>query len=312
MERITAEPGGWHGAVHEIYQTLEQDDWRLSRCQGLHCLQRYAAASSAVWHTSAFGHRSGVLTQSPGLPLPVEQLFASANDYEITAWADGWLLSLKLAHFNTVSRLISQICIYWRAHQSNCGAPPKVDIQALRTLAEYLVHASDLTLSLFVQQDDRLEQMGRSSRGLAALVDAEGAVFAATDRFLAGLGKRSRLEPVVHLPFPVPSLAPSGAANLRHGGQHWRLLCMGGLYSVHVRQPQLLDVLSPREQQIAYALAKGLTFKSIAAQCQIAVSTVANHASRIYRKLGVFRREELMALMQSARIDPVAAPPRRA
>lgn len=311
MDGLIAAQHGSQGAIHQIYQTLEQDDWRLSRWQGLHRLQQYAGASAAVWNTSAFGHRSGVLTQLPGLPLPAEEAFASARDHEIAPWAGGWVLSLKLAHFNSPSRLISQVCLYWTPANPS-REEPDVDIPALRSLAEHLVHASDLSFSLFVQQDDRLQRMGRSSRGLAALVDAEGAVFAATDRFLASLGERSRLEPVVHLPFALPNLAPSAVTTLQHADQHWRVLCMGGLYMLHVRQPQLLDVLSPREQQIAHALAKGRTFKSIAAQCQIAVSTVANHASRIYRKLGVFRREELIARMQNAKVEVVIAAPRRA
>ncbi|TAM24225.1 MAG: response regulator transcription factor, partial [Nevskiaceae bacterium] len=60
---------------------------------------------------------------------------------------------------------------------------------------------------------------------------------------------------------------------------------------------------SPREQQIARALGEGKTFKSIARNCGIAVSTVANHATRIYRKLGVYRREELVGLIRSSGVE---------
>ena len=38
----------------------------------------------------------------------------------------------------------------------------------------------------------------------------------------------------------------------------------------------------------------------MARQCGIATSTVANHASRIYRKLGIYRREELFELVRTA------------
>ena len=61
-----------------------------------------------------------------------------------------------------------------------------------------------------------------------------------------------------------------------------------------------------RAEQIARALGAGKTFKSVARQCDIAVSTVANHATRIYRKLGVFRREELVDLMRQSAISPSA------
>jgi DNA-binding CsgD family transcriptional regulator len=60
-----------------------------------------------------------------------------------------------------------------------------------------------------------------------------------------------------------------------------------------------LDSLSVREQEIARALGSGKTFKSVARQYGIAASTVANHASRIYRKLDIFRREELVELLRA-------------
>jgi DNA-binding NarL/FixJ family response regulator len=71
-------------------------------------------------------------------------------------------------------------------------------------------------------------------------------------------------------------------------------------YLVYARRSQPLDGLSPREQEIARALSTGKTFKSVARQCGIATSTVANHASRIYRKLGIYRREELFELIRAS------------
>src|SRR3546814_3905087 len=77
---------------------------------------------------------------------------------------------------------------------------------------------------------------------------------------------------------------------------HFRVQPQGSLYLINARRPHPLDVLSPREQEIARALALGKTFKSVAREYGIAISTVANHASRIYRKLGLYRREELVEL----------------
>ena len=74
----------------------------------------------------------------------------------------------------------------------------------------------------------------------------------------------------------------------------------------HRMNDRLHDVLSPREQEIARALAMGKTFKSVAREFEIAISTVANHASRIYRKLGIYRREELVELLRKA-VDSKAA-----
>jgi DNA-binding NarL/FixJ family response regulator len=60
----------------------------------------------------------------------------------------------------------------------------------------------------------------------------------------------------------------------------------------------VLDMLSEREQQVARALGTGKTFKGVAREHGLAVSTVANHVSRIYKKLGIYRREELLQLLR--------------
>ncbi len=93
-----------------------------------------------------------------------------------------------------------------------------------------------------------------------------------------------------------------------HEGLHVRIERMDGLSLVHLREPLPFDILSPREQQIARALGAGKTFKSVAKQCDISISTVANHATRIYRKLGIFRREELVELIRAPGASPVATP----
>jgi DNA-binding NarL/FixJ family response regulator len=80
----------------------------------------------------------------------------------------------------------------------------------------------------------------------------------------------------------------------------------GGLFQLHVRRPQPLDSLSPREQEIAQALSKGETLKSIARQYGIALSTVANHTTRIYRKLAIARREDLIELVSGPEADSPA------
>lgn len=53
------------------------------------------------------------------------------------------------------------------------------------------------------------------------------------------------------------------------------------------------QTLTPREQEITMLLVRGLSIKAIARQLGISPSTVNNHASRIYEKLGVHGRREL-------------------
>jgi DNA-binding NarL/FixJ family response regulator len=62
-----------------------------------------------------------------------------------------------------------------------------------------------------------------------------------------------------------------------------------------------LDRLTPREREIVFAVAQGLSFKQAAKKIGVAPSTVANHLYRVYRKLGVYSRTELAALVHPHR-----------
>lgn len=53
------------------------------------------------------------------------------------------------------------------------------------------------------------------------------------------------------------------------------------------------DELTPREREIALLAAAGLTSREIADRLVVSVRTVDNHLQRVYRKLGVRRRQEL-------------------
>ena len=53
--------------------------------------------------------------------------------------------------------------------------------------------------------------------------------------------------------------------------------------------------LSPREREIVRLIAKGLPTKAIAASLDISLWTVATHLRRIFMKLGVNSRAEMVA-----------------
>jgi DNA-binding NarL/FixJ family response regulator len=54
-------------------------------------------------------------------------------------------------------------------------------------------------------------------------------------------------------------------------------------------------VLSPREQTVLDCLAKGLTYKQIADQLDISITTIRTYLRRIYEKLHVQSRTEAVA-----------------
>ena len=71
--------------------------------------------------------------------------------------------------------------------------------------------------------------------------------------------------------------------------------------------PDELKSLSRREQEVAAALSDGLSNREIAERLQLSPHTVKNHIFRIFEKLGVSSRFELMAALGRRRSS--AAPP---
>jgi DNA-binding CsgD family transcriptional regulator len=162
-----------------------------------------------------------------------------------------------------------------------------------------MVEGGTLSLRQFVQRDEWLFSLGRNSRGTAAIVDERGTIYVASTRFRELIAAEFGLAECSALPNGLPEeVLQDDEGTFAIGDLYFRVARRGGLFLLHARRPLPLDGLSPREQEIARALGNGKTFKSVARQFDIAVSTVANHASRIYKKLGIFRREELVELVR--------------
>jgi DNA-binding CsgD family transcriptional regulator len=71
---------------------------------------------------------------------------------------------------------------------------------------------------------------------------------------------------------------------------------VGDVHCVLVQQRPSIDVgLSPREQQVARMVADGRTNQAIAAALEISVWTVSTHLRRIFAKLAVSSRAEMVA-----------------
>jgi DNA-binding NarL/FixJ family response regulator len=70
-----------------------------------------------------------------------------------------------------------------------------------------------------------------------------------------------------------------------------------------------LKTLSRREQEVAAALSDGLSNREIAERLQLSPHTVKNHIFRIFEKLGVSSRFELMAALGRRRGSPSPARP---
>jgi DNA-binding NarL/FixJ family response regulator len=67
--------------------------------------------------------------------------------------------------------------------------------------------------------------------------------------------------------------------------------------------PSAFAALTPREKQIAYLAAQGLTNRQISAETGLSVNTISNHLKRVYAKLGVQSRTELAWRLQYLDMD---------
>lgn len=288
------------GSIRGLYVLAAEEEWSQFRELGLGQVCRMAGADAAAWLTQADDHpNDSELTVHPrGFAATAVQLQAMDFGGKTPPTLEGKDLhghrrGLAFRYAHHESRLVSRIALWFR-HE------PKMPVPDLHRLLAHLAEAGALALTHFILRDERLSRWGRANRGTAALVDARGTVYAASRGFRELLGSEFGNTSFDRLPFQLPDDAAGGQAAFSRGDLRFRTTRTDGVrLLVYARKAQPMDGLSPREQQIARALSAGKTFKSVARQCGIATSTVANHASRIYRKLGVYRREELLELIRA-------------
>lgn len=308
-----ANPNDVDRLIHALYLGAVEDG-EAFRVRALQHLSTCFGAEGAAWLTVSGGGlcgefsqwpADGGLTQQPLLDLNwsdsarVLALDPLQGDLQVPdALPGGRGVGLRYAHRG--ADLISLVLLRFARTAGDFSSA------ALNRAVGHAVEASTLSLRHFLQRDEWLHSMGRANRGPAALVDRGGTIYAASQRFRNMVGVPLKNPEFERLPCALPDegLAESGGFNW--GELYFRVSPHGSLYLLHVRAPLPLDGLSRREQEIARALGTGKTFKSVARQYDIAVSTVANHASRIYRKLGVYRREELVQLVRQPQRDHTA------
>lgn len=290
--------------IQALYAEAVEGDIENFRGRALAELCTWLNAASAAWVTRSNDAHPGEFTEHPGgdgkvldalqalrfstsqreldfNPLPAALLRGTADHGQALIYAHrgGELTSIVLLRY---SKGVKQ--------QS---------VSDVRRALGHMVEAASLSLRAFIKRDEWLRSLGRFSRGSAALVDARGTIYSASPHFREMLAEDYGHSNFVAMASPLPMQALDGEGNFMQGQLHFRSSKRGNLYLLHARKPLPLDGLSPREQEIARALGMGKTFKTVARQCGIAVSTVANHASRIYKKLGIFRREELVELVRA-------------
>ena len=291
--------------IRGLYALAVEEDWGRFRVLALERVCREIGATAGAWLTQDPDpmHAGEFTAWPPDVTVSAHQLqtLPLKDDGELPLNAagspPGTRQGVALRYLHPDSRLVSRMAFWFSASRSGAAA----DADELRRLAAHLVEAGALALKHFILSDERLSRWGRSNRGTAAMVDARGTVYAASRAFRELIGAEFGETGFDRLPFDLPADLSGENSSFTRGTLRLRAVKADDVrLLIYARKAQPLDGLSPREQEIARALSTGKTFKSVARQCGIATSTVANHASRIYRKLGIYRREELFEMIRAA------------
>jgi DNA-binding CsgD family transcriptional regulator len=130
---------------------------------------------------------------------------------------------------------------------------------------------------------------------------AEAETLIAYGRFLRHTGHNTEAREVLHRALRV--LEPTGAGRLQTLASE-ELAAAGG----RRRRDRPTFALTPQEQRVATLAARGRTNPDIGRQLFISPKTVDHHLARVYAKLGVrSRRELILTWRDQARDDPHAA-----
>lgn len=196
---------------------------------------------------------------------------------------------LSTAHLDPRSGLYTLLTLYRRERAARFSADERTRQQRLvYHLSQASSHAFFLHLARTLAD--------RPPQAACAVVDRHGVFHEAEPRFLQMLDEHvpGRRQPQ-QLPLPVPT--PGMALN--YLDLKLSSTALGDRFVVTLWRAGPLDRLTPREREVVFSVAQGLSFKQAAKKIGVAPSTVANHLYRIYRKLGLNNRTQLAALVHN-------------
>ncbi|WP_046006518.1 helix-turn-helix transcriptional regulator [Pseudoalteromonas rubra] len=199
---------------------------------------------------------------------------------------------LAAGHFDQDNGLYSLISLY-RFDRQQVFTEQERQLQ--ERLVFHLVNAVSHAFFLHLRVGNALQQT--QDQATSAICDSNGCFHQVQPRFVALLNEYFPNRTGVTLPFAIGK--DQTTVEINNLAVSFRAL--GELFMVTLRLPGPLDTLSPRERQIVEWVCKGLTFKEVAKQLNVAPSTVSNHLYRIYDKIGINSRSELAQLVDSQR-----------
>ncbi len=165
--------------------------------------------------------------------------------------------------------------------------------QEERTQSRLLFHLFSCASHRQLQELNQGNMPACSSNNIdypSALVDKQGTYHAVTQQFLDILEAEAPEQPTQQFPFEFIQRSEGFTT----GNLTVEVKQFGELYKLSLRAKSPFDDLTQREKQVIDGICQGNTFKQIAKKLSLSPSTVSNHLYRIYLKLGVHTRSELV------------------
>lgn len=194
---------------------------------------------------------------------------------------------ITLVHHDPVTELQTEITVFRKRRQP---AFAQRDRACLEQLAPVLVGAARHALLL-----SRVQPSSPHSNQATALVDEAGRLYDAQQPFIQTLRETFPGWRGGKLPFEPPR--EPGMHSLAKLPLNTYVEFWGDLILLRIWPQHTLDVLTDREREIAKYIAEGWSYKLVAKHFDISPSTVSNHATSLYGKLGIHNRAELTALL---------------
>jgi len=192
---------------------------------------------------------------------------------------------LSSIHIDQRSGIFTLLSLY-RYHRDEPFSVEEKQIQN-RLLYHLLCAASHRQLLALTQKDEQEDYSSKS-----AICDNAGIYHCVDPSFLDILESHLNQPNSQKFPFEIKEQQ----VQFTEGNLQFEQQKHGDLYRLTVRVQHKLDLLSEREKQVVEGICQGRTFKLIARDLRLSPSTVSNHLYRIYLKLGIHNRSELVAI----------------
>ncbi|NMP16646.1 helix-turn-helix transcriptional regulator [Thalassotalea sp. Y01] len=229
-----------------------------------------------------------VLLQQLGQPIDMRDLCPDSEFYQSQIYQKcfsqhGIERILSSIHLDEQSGLFTLLSLYRFDRQRPFSEQDK----KIQQIALYhLLTAANHALFMALPDD-------KNQPGFSAICDDKGYLHQVQSEFLPLLAQFADNLPAGRLPF-----LPQNLADIE--GLSMSVAPFDDRYLVQIRATGPLASLSEREQQVVTCIVQGQTFKQAAKSLQLSPSTVSNHLYRVYKKLNIGSKSELIALVKQS------------